>query len=88
MTDTFANRLHSLVTTEVRKVGVHDSEAMAGMVEDLASTLAFTVALAAKGDPKRIDVLFTGMSDYLCVVASERAPMARMAAMAKSVGNA
>ncbi len=83
MSEDFAAKLHSLVSLEVSKGTIHDKEKMAGIVENLASSLGFTVALAAGGDPNGISHLLEGMTSYIYEVAAERAPLAKMIASAR-----
>jgi hypothetical protein len=74
----FGDKLAALVSIETAGGKVRDPGAMSEIMERLASSLAFTVALAAQGDAKGIDHLLEGMTAYLYTTAAERAPLARM----------
>lgn len=87
MADDFASKLQSLVSLEVSKGTIHDPEKMGSIIETLASSLGFTVALAAGGDPERANHLLEGLNNYLIVTASERAPLAKMICASKVMRN-
>lgn len=86
MIEDFAGKLNALVSLQMAKGTIRDPEAMSGIIETLASSLAFTVALAAQGDARAIDHLLEGMVAYIYTTAAERAPLARMIAGAQ-MGN-
>jgi hypothetical protein len=81
MTD-FNDKLSSLVSLELSVGTVRDPAKMSGLIESLASSLAFTVAIAARGDAKAIEHLLEGTVAYIYTTAAERAPLARMIATA------
>lgn len=81
----FADKLNALVSLEVSRGNIHDPDAMAGIIENLASALAFTAALAAKGDSQGISHLLEGMTGYIFETAAERAPLAKMITSAKAM---
>ena len=74
----FGDKLAALVSIETAAGKVRDPDAMSEIMEKLASSLAFTIALAAQGDDKGINTLLEGMTAYLYETAAERAPLARM----------
>lgn len=78
----FNDKLASLVSLEMSAGTVHDPDKMSDLIESLASSLAFTVALAAHGEAKAIDHLLEGIVAYIYTTAAERAPLARMIAAA------
>lgn len=79
MTD-FSAKLHSLVSLEMSRGGRSDPATMSGMIENLAGSLAFTVAIACQGDDKAISTMLDGMTEYIYSTAAERAPLAKMIA--------
>jgi hypothetical protein len=78
----FNDKLASLVSLEMSAGTVGDPAKMSCLIESLASSLAFTVAIAAKGEAKAIDHLLEGIVSYIYTTAAERAPLARMIAAA------
>lgn len=76
----FGTKLDSLVSLEMAQGTRADPEKMSAMIEKLSSALAFTVAIAAEGDSRRISELLDGTSNYIYQTASERAPLAKMIA--------
>lgn len=80
---TFADKLNALVSLEMSRGTIRDPLAMAGIIENLASALGFTAALAAAGDPDKIAHLLEGMTAYVYEAAAERAPLAKMIATAR-----
>ena len=78
----FNDKLASLVSLEMSAGTVRDLAKMSCLIESLASSLAFTVAIAAKGEAKAIDHLLEGIVSYIYTTAAERAPLARMIAAA------
>lgn len=85
MSETFADKLNSLVSLEISRGTFNNPEKMADMVEKLASSLAFTAALASGGDPGRTSHLLEGMVAYIYETATERAPLAKMIAASKAM---
>jgi hypothetical protein len=83
----FGDKLAALVSIETAGGKVRDPAAMSEIMERLASSLAFTMALAAQGDAKGINELFEGMTAYIMETATERAPLARMITSAVSNGH-
>lgn len=83
----FGDKLAALVSIETAGGKVRDPAAMSEIMERLASSLAFTMALAAQGDAKGINELFEGMTAYIMETAVERAPLARMITSALSNGH-
>jgi hypothetical protein len=57
----FNDKLASLVSLEMSAGTVGDPAKMSCLIESLASSLAFTVAIAAKGEAKAIDHLLEGI---------------------------
>lgn len=78
----FNDKLASLVSLELSAGTVRDPAKMSCLIESLASSLAFTVAIAAQGDAKTIDHLLEGIVAYIYKTAAERAPLARKIAAA------
>jgi hypothetical protein len=78
----FNDKLASLVSLEMSAGTVRDPAKMSCLIESLASSLAFTVAIAAQGDAKTIDHLLEGIVAYIYTTAAERAPLARTIAAA------
>lgn len=74
----FGDKLAALVSIETAGGKVNNPGAMSEIMERLASSLAFTIALAAQGDAKGINELIEGMTSYIYETAAERAPLARM----------
>lgn len=74
----FGDKLSTLVSLEIAGNKVRDPAAMSEIMERLASSLAFTIALAAQGDAKGINELIEGMTAYIYETAAERAPLAKM----------
>lgn len=54
-----------------------DPERMGVMIERLAASLGFTVAMAARGNGKAIDEMLEGATGYAHREAVEKAPFAR-----------
>ena len=78
----FNDKLASLVSLEMSAGTVGDPAKMSCLIASLPSSLAFTVAIAAKGEAKAIDHLLEGIVSYIYTTAAERAPLARMIAAA------
>lgn len=76
----FNDKLSSMVSLEMTSGTVHNPEKMAALIESLASALAFTVALSARGEAKAINHVLEGMVAYIYQVAAEKAPIASMIA--------
>lgn len=77
----FFDDLASLCAKEMnaaRKGG--NSQRKAATVEGLATILGRTVAMAADGDPKRIDELLTGCESQAANEAADFAPLIQFAA--------
>lgn len=74
----FNDNLSSLVSLAVAGRNVKDPTKMSEIMERLAHSLAFTIALAAQGDPKGINELLEGMTAYMFQAAAEQAPLAKM----------
>ena len=51
------------------------------LIEQIASSLGFTIALAAQGDADKIDTLMTGAEAHAHATAVERAPLAALMAL-------
>lgn len=74
----FQHRLISMVSKHA--VGA-DEQRYAEIMEALAKALGFTVALAAHGDGKTIDILMTGIEAYAHQEAVEKARAAELMGM-------
>jgi O-methyltransferase involved in polyketide biosynthesis len=74
----FADKLNALVSLELANGTINNPEAMSGVIESIASSLAFSAALAAKGDANRISMILEGLTGYIFETAADRAPLARM----------
>lgn len=74
----FGDKLSALVSLEIAGNKARDPAVMSEIMERLASSLAFTIALAAQGDAKGINELIEGMTSYIYETAAERAPLAKM----------
>lgn len=73
-TPPFGDRLSALCAMELS--GAHgDAERIGEMIERLLNSLAFTVAIATRGDPKAIDDMLTGASAYLYDTAAGHAKL-------------
>jgi hypothetical protein len=73
----FGDKLSTLVSLEIAGNKARDPAVMSEIMERLASSLAFTIALAAQGDAKGINELIEGMTSYIFETAAERAPLAK-----------
>ncbi len=73
----FGEALADLCTEEVR-FARHSPERYAEMIERLASSLAFTIALAGGGDRQRIETLIQGVEH---LITAEAVGDARLAGM-------
>lgn len=79
---TFTNQLTSMISKEA--TAAHgDHERMGALVETLARSLGFTVALACRGDAAAIDEMMTGAEGYAHGEAVAKAPFAAFMAVAK-----
>jgi hypothetical protein len=65
----FADRLSGLCAMELAAAS-GDPERMGAMIERLLNSLAFTIAIAARGDPKGMDDMLKGAEAYLYEAAS------------------
>lgn len=65
----FGDRLSGLCAMELSAVR-GDAERVGEMIERLLNSLAFTIAIAAKGDPKGMDDMLKGAESYLYEAAS------------------
>ncbi len=83
---TFETKLDVLTSGELIAAR-GDSVRMGAMLEKLARTLGFTVAVAARGDPAGIDEFCMGITDYIHGEAVTKAPMARFLEQAKALPN-
>lgn len=83
----FADKLAQLVSRE-QALARGDNERMVNLIERLAASLGFTIALAANGQPEAIDQLFVGAEAYAHEEAVQRAPFAQMLARLRSGGTA
>ena len=75
----FGDRLAALCSREA-SAARGDAERSAAMIERLASSLGFAVAVAAGGDPRVIDEMLTGAEGYAHQEAVAKAPFARFVA--------
>lgn len=80
----FNDKLSSLVSIACSGRNVKDPAKMSEIMERLAHSLAFTIALASQGDSKRISELLDGMSAYMYEAAAEQVPLAKMITSAMS----
>lgn len=85
MATDFADKLNALVSLEISRGTINNPEKMSDILEKLASSLGFTAALAAAGDPARTSHLLEGMTAYIYEVAAERAPLAKMITASKAM---
>lgn len=60
----FGDRLSALCAMELSDAH-GDPERIGAMIERLVNSMAFTVAIAAKGDPKAVDEMLKGAESYL-----------------------
>lgn len=65
----FGDRLSGLCAMELSAAHGHP-ERVGEMIERLLNSLAFTIAIAAQGDPKGMDNLLKGAESYLYEAAS------------------
>lgn len=76
----FADALASLTSKEMTQArGDQDREADA--IERIARALGFSIAMAAGGDPRAIDIMIEGATAYAHKEAVSAAPLAEVAAM-------
>jgi len=59
-------------------------ERSAEMIERLLNSLAFTIAIAARGDPRGMDEMLSGASSYLYEAAAGHAKMGQFMAAAEA----
>lgn len=60
----FGDLLSGLCATELSAAKA-DPDRVAEMIERLLNSLAFTIAIGAKGDPKGMDQMLEGATSYL-----------------------
>lgn len=60
----FRDKISALCALELSGKNRHP-EALSEMIEALTNSLAFTVSMAAAGDPSRVQELLTGVEHYL-----------------------
>ena len=61
-----------------------DPERIAAMVEKLAGSLAFTIAMASQGDAQMMDTLLEGVTAHIYEVAAGHAPVSKLLASIKN----
>lgn len=76
---TFSNDLANLVAKETRERRA-DPDRMAEMIERIAHALAFSIAIAGRGDPKGMNTMLEGVTAYIYSEAAAQAPMGELAA--------
>lgn len=72
----FADKLAALLSGETQRCR-GAPERYAALIERLAASLGFAVAMAAKGDPQMIDTLMTGAEAHAHQEAVDRAPIGK-----------
>ncbi len=77
----FGDKLSALCSLEMARARRGEAD-FGAMIERLAATLGFTIAMAARGDGEAIDQLLAGAEGYAHSEAVARAPFARMIAAA------
>jgi hypothetical protein len=78
----FADKLSALCAMELSNA--HGDPARIGaMIERLANSMAFTIAIAAHGDAKTIDDMLSGATSYLYEAATSHQRMGEFMAKAK-----
>lgn len=78
----FANQLQALCAKEA--AAAHgDHERLGAMVEVVARSLGFTVAIACRGSAAAIDEMMAGADAYAHSEAVEKAPFARFMALSR-----
>ena len=75
----FAERLSALCAREAVEAR-GDGERSAAMIERIAASLGFAIAIAAGGDARVIDEMMTGAEGYAHAEAVAKSPFARMVA--------
>lgn len=71
---TFADKLSGLCAMEL--TAAHgNAERIGAMIERLTNSLAFTIAIASRGDPEAIQTFLTGVEGYLYNATSEHQKM-------------
>ena len=77
MSDTsFADKLSAACAFEL-SLAQNDHDRLGEMISHMTSSLAFTLAIGAKGDPKLLSALLEGVSDHLFEEASDKARFAK-----------
>lgn len=66
----FADRLSGLCAMEL-SASRGDPDRIGEMIERLTNSLSFTIAVAAKGDPKTMDTFLKGVESYLYEAAAD-----------------
>ncbi len=75
----FGERLSLLCSDEL--AGAHgDAERIGAMVERLTHSLAFTIAMATRGDAKGAQTFLTGVESYLYETSAKLAPLGALMA--------
>lgn len=71
----FGDRLSALCSVELAAVN-DDPERAGEMIERLLNSLAFTIAIAARGDPKGMSEMLQGAESYLYEAAASHQTVA------------
>ena len=79
----FESKLSALCSKELSDAH-GDPARMGAMIERLAHSLAFTVAIVGEGDRTRIDNLLTGLEGYIQEAAVGHAKMGAFMAVARA----
>ena len=72
----FADKLSAACAFEL-SLAQNDHDRLAKMISRMTSSLAFTVAISAKGNPRLMSILLEGVSHHLSEEAFDRAPFAK-----------
>ncbi len=72
----FADRLSALCSSELADAR-GDDDRIGTMIERLVNSLAFTIAVAAKGDREAMEKLLSGADAYLYAAATGHQPLGR-----------
>lgn len=80
----FGDKLSALCAVQLT-VARKDPEAMGEMIERLINSLAFTIAIACKGDPKGMGDMIAGAEAHLNEQAASHARAARILEDARNV---
>lgn len=76
-TSPFSDKLANLLAVEL-PLARRDPERISEMIERIASGLGLTIAVAAGGDPQRIDTMIEGATAYAHSEAVDRSKLARV----------